>query len=424
MEDLVVAHRDEPSACAPATTPGSPRRHHRAVGTDVHEEHPIDLTTTDRYASPVSVVGFSVALGIGFVAVPLAALDAGYDAASVGFFTAASGVVQVFGRAQVTWFLARIPDRWLIVGAALLLAATYGLLVASTAVPAFIAAMVCLGLARAYFWTGSQTHAVRGGHDTVRALAIMNTLSSIGTVVGPALGGALVAVSHDAALAVAAVVALVAAGVSLALRSLPTYDRARPAGEPRVWRRPGVDAACWASFAGGGWRALLNSYVPVVLVAAGQPSTTIGVLLSLAEGVSIASAAALVRLPRTRVRAGLLAGVLAVGASLAMVPFAAGSVAVAAVLLGISGAGGGLVTTLGPAMAANSVPAGQVGAAIAVTGTFRAFGLLALPFGVASSLAVVPVAPAMVVAGVAIAVPTVLVGALDRRRRPTGQPVS
>jgi hypothetical protein len=252
----------------------------------------------------------------------------------------------------------------------------------------------------------------------------MNTLSSIGTVVGPALGGALIGISHVAALGVAAVVALLAAGVSVGLRSLPTYERKRPAGEPRVWRRPGVDAACWASFAGGGWRGLLNSYVSVVLDAAGQAPTTIGVLLSLAEGVSIASAAALVRLPRTRVRLGLLAGVVAVGTSLAAVPFAAGNAAVAAVLLGLSGAGGGLVTTLGPAMAADSVPAGQVGAAIAVTGTFRALGLLALPFGVASALAVVPVAPAMVVAGVAIGVPTVLVASIDRWRRPASRTVS
>ena len=387
------------------------------------EDLEINRATTDRYASPFSIIAFSVALGVGFVAIPLSALASGYDAATVGFLTAASAVAQLVGRSQVTWFLARIADRWLITGASLLLAGTYALLFMSTSLPTFVAAMVTLGMARAFYWTGSQTHAVRSGDNPVRALAIMNTFSGIGTVFGPVLGGILIATSQQLALGAAVGGALLAATAALGLQSFTTYDRGRPRGEPRVWRRPGVDVACWASFAGGGWRGLLNSYVPVVLVGAGQASTTIGGLLSVAEGVSIASAAALVRFPRRYVRAGLLVGVLSVGGSLALIPFAAHHVAIAALLLGVSGVGGGIVTTLGPASAANSVPPGQLGAAIAVTGTFRALGLLALPFGIATALVAVPVTTAMVVAAVATIVPTVLVDLRGRSRRRETQPV-
>jgi predicted MFS family arabinose efflux permease len=388
------------------------------------EDPAINLATTDRYASPFSIIAFSVALGIGFVAIPLSALASGYDAATVGFLTAASAVAQLVGRSQVTWFLARVADRWLITAAALLLAGTYALLFISTSLPVFVAAMVALGMARAFYWTGSQTHAVRSRDNPVRALAIMNTFSGIGTVCGPVLGGVLIAASEQMALGAAVGGSLLAAVTAIGLRPFPTYDRGRPQGEPRVWRRPGVDMACWASFAGGGWRGLLNSYVPVVLVGAGQASTTIGGLLSFAEGVSIAATAGLVRFPRRHVRAGLLVGVLAVGGSLALIPFAAHHVAIAALLLGVSGVGGGTVTTLGPAAAANSVPPGQLGAAIAVTGTFRALGLLALPFGIAATLVAVPLTSAMVVAAVATSVPTLLVDLRGRSRRRETRPVS
>jgi predicted MFS family arabinose efflux permease len=380
---------------------------------------PIDAERLDRFTSPASIIAFSISLGIGYIAVPLLALDAGYDEASIGFLLAFSAVCQIVARIQVTWLLARISDRWLICGAAALLGITYALLALSTALPVYVAAMAGLGAARAFYWTGSQTHAVRRGGNAVRALAVMNTLSSIGTVVGPSVGGLLIGVSHQLTLTVASAGCAVAAILGIGLIGFPTYDRRRPEGAPRVWRRPGVDAACWASFAGGGWRALLNSYVPVVLVAGGQSSTAIGALLSLAEGTSIIAAAALVRYSPS-VHVGLVLSSLAVGLSLAVVPFVADQIVIAAALLAVSGVGGGLVTTLGPAMAAQSVPQAELPAAISVTGTFRAVGLLTLPAAVAAGLAVAPLAPAMAVAGVGIAVPTLVVDALARRRTPPG----
>jgi predicted MFS family arabinose efflux permease len=387
-----------------------------APSQDTPRRLPIDAHALDRIASPTSILAFSVSLGIGYIAVPLQALAAGYDAAAVGVLLATSAVCQTVARLQVTWLLARISDRWLIVLAAAMLAVSYGLLVVSASLPVYVASMLGLGAARAFYWTGSQTHAVRRGDNAVRALATMNTLSSVGTVVGPGLGGVLIVVSHGAALTVASAGCLAAAVAALGLITLPTYDRRRPEGAPRVWRQPGVDAACWASFAGGGWRALLNSYVPVVLVAAGQVSTTIGALLSLAEATSIASAAALVRFPRPPIRLLLLASAVGIGASLGLVPFVAGNVVATGLLLAVSGVGGGLVTTLGPALAAQSVAEGQLASVISVTGTFRAIGLLALPTAVAAGLFVIPLVPAIAIAGFGIAVPSVIVEAAGLRR--------
>ena len=72
-----------------------------------------------------------------------------------------------------------------------------------------------------------------------------------------------------------------------AMRRLPTYDRQGSPGATRLLRRDGVDVACWASVVGGGWWAMLGSYIPVILVGASVGSQGIGWLITLSEGASI-----------------------------------------------------------------------------------------------------------------------------------------
>lgn len=380
---------------------------------------PVQGSAFDRAAATGAILGFGLSLGIASVAIPLLALAAGYDASTVGVLAAASAVTHLAARLSLPWLLERMSDRALICGAAALLATSYALLLVSTSLPIFVVAQLVSGGARAIFWTASQTHAIRREESSVRAIAIVNLLGSVGQVVGPALGGVLAGLSLSAALAAGLAGGVLAATAALGLLTLPTYDRKASPGDGRLWRRPGVDAACWGSFAGGGWRALLGSYVPVVLVGAGLPPAVIGALIALADGTAILTSGALVRFAHARVRTNLVVGVVTLGLGMALVPLAPSVPLAVALALAISGAGCGLVTTLGPALAADAVEPGERGAAIALTGTFRALALFTVPAGVAAAVVAIPLTVATAVASVAIILPTLAVNRLAARSRPT-----
>ena len=204
-----------------------------------------------------------MALGVATVAIPLLALGAGYDAATVGFLAATSAASQLGTRFALPWLLGRFPDRSLIVVASLVMCAAFVLLLLSTALVVFAAAQLLQGAARAVFWTSSQTHAIRGEGPAVRGLVDLNVLGNSGTLVGPALGGSLAAIGLPVALGAAAGAAALAAVLALLLRRLPPYDRRRSAGSTRLLRREGVDVACWASVVGGAWWSMMGSFVPV-----------------------------------------------------------------------------------------------------------------------------------------------------------------
>lgn len=368
-----------------------------------------DRPGLDRAASSVAVLGFSVSLGIGSVVIPLLALSAGYDAAVVGLLAATSAVTHLTARLQLPWLLGRVEDRWLIGGATLLLAISYGLLLVSTSLPVFLLSQLVSGAARASFWTGSQTHAVRQSESTVKALAIVNLLGSTGQVAGPAIGGLLAGISLPLAVAAGLVSGLVGSLAALGLLAMPTYDRTAAPRDGLLWRQPGIDAACWASFAGGGWRSLLGSYIPVVLTGAGHAPAFIGGLMSLADATGMIASGALVRFAHREIRTTMVLGVLAVGGAIALVPLVAEVPVAVAAALALGGVGSSLVTTLGPAVAATSGDRAHQGAAIALTGTFRALALFVVPAGIAAALVAVPLGVATAAAGLAIALPTLVV---------------
>ena len=169
---------------------------------------------TDRTASLVVVFGFSVALGVGTVAIPLLALSTGYDAAAVGFLAAAAAASQLATRLALPRLLGRFADRLLIAGSSLMMVTAFGILLSSTVIGVFLAAQVLQGAARAIFWTSSQTHAIRGHDRTVQRLVDLNMVGSAGTLVGPALGGSLAAIGLPFALTAAMVGAATAAAWS------------------------------------------------------------------------------------------------------------------------------------------------------------------------------------------------------------------
>src|SRR6185369_16111422 len=161
----------------------------------------------DRPASLAVAFGFALSLGISTVAIPLLALSSGYDAAAVGFLVAGAAGAQLATRLALPWLLGRFTDRSLIIVSVALMLVAFGLLSVSTALPAFIAAQLAQGTARAIFWTASQTHVIRSGGPAVHRLVDFNLAGNGGTLIGPLLAGFLATLSASLAITAAAIAA-------------------------------------------------------------------------------------------------------------------------------------------------------------------------------------------------------------------------
>ena len=356
-------------------------------------------------ATAVGTVVFSVSLGAASVALPLLALEAGYSGVQVGVLVAVSALSQMLSRIGMGAWMNRFPDWTFVLAASLLLTVSNVAAALTTAVVPFVMAHLLQGVARAFFWTGSQTHMVRSDRPAVRGLAVVNFSSASGLLVGPVVAGYIGEHSFIAALAVAGGLSAVACLPALLLDRLPPFSPPADRAPGRIWRRPGVDAACWASVSAGAWRGLLGSYVPVALDAAGQSTPVIGVLVSLANASQLAGSGVVTRLRARGLVLALVAGAAAAGVGTAVVGVLAGYTVVAAIALAASGLGAGALQTAGPAVAAEAVHPEERGEVIAATGTFRAAALLLAPLGAAAVVAVAPVATALTVGGALITFP-------------------
>ena len=370
-------------------------------------------------ASSSGATLFAFSIGMSSVALPLLALAAGYSAAGVGALTAVSAIAQMVTRMVLGVAMRRWPDRYLVTAAALLLAASHGLVALSAAAVPFVLAELVQGVARAAFWTGSQTHVVRGNGTSVGALAVVNFSSSIGLLGGPILAGVMSERTPVLALWVAAVIALLGVAPSLLLDRLPPFvpPTHRPPG--RLWRRPGVSNGCWAGVTAGAWRGLLSSFIPVALAAARQSASTIGVLVTVANGASVIGPLLVARVSSAGAPWVFAAGTLAAGVGTGATALVADDVLLSAVALAVSGLGAGALQTLGPAMATDAVHPQERGDAIAVAGTFRAAALFAAPMGVVGLVGLVSLGSAMAIAGAALALPVLTVRSLAAHTRRT-----
>ena len=382
-----------------------------SVGPAMSEHRPGD----DRVAVSAATLGFGLALGIGAVTLPLLALAAGYELAVIGLLTASSAISQLGVRLILPRVLSRYPDRALITLACLMIAASYGILLQTTALPVFLIAQLLQGAARGLFWTGSQTHVIRGPGGAVKSLAQNQILANLGTMSGPAIAGVLAALSLSFAVQAGMVTGVAALVASLALHRLPPFER-QPEGRPRrLWREPAVLAGCLANATAGGWRSMLGSYIPVILSKAAVGPGVVGILVALADAASVGAAALLASYDPKHRQHALRFGVLAIATGLAILPFVAGEPIVAAFVLALAGAGSGMVVVLGPALVIEAVEPAARGEAIALSGTLRAVALLGAPATVALSLSFIPLAWAIVAVSLATAAPALLVG---RRKSP------
>jgi MFS family permease len=348
---------------------------------------------------------FSLSLGLASVALPLLALEAGYSGVEVGLLVALSAVTQMLARVGMGAWMNRLPDWTFVFSAAALLAVSSGLAAASTAVVPFLVAHLLQGFARAFFWTGTQTHAVRGDRRAVSGIATVNLSSAVGLLLGPVLAGTIGERSLTLALAVGAALAVTGCVPAALLDRLPPFSPPEGRARKRIWRRPGVDAGCWAGVSAGAWRGLLGSYVPVALAGAQLSTSLIGILVSVANAAQLAGSAGVTRFGTRGLARSLVAGAVAAGAGTGVVGLVADRPVLSGLALAVSGLGAGALQTAGLAVAAEAVHPEERGAAMATAGTFRAAALLTAPLGAAAVMAAAPVSVALAVGGLLIAAP-------------------
>ncbi|MEU6134625.1 MFS transporter [Nocardioides sp. NPDC047086] len=371
--------------------------------------YPRRLPTRDTLAAAGGAALFSCALGLASVALPLLAIEAGYDAVQIGVLTAVSAIAQMVSRLGLGVVMRVLPDWTLVAGATVVLAASNAMVAVSAAVVPFVVAQLLQGVARACFWTGSQTHAVRREGSSVKSLAAVNFVSNVGLLLGPLLAGVLAARSPAYALGWGAAMSALALVPTVFMDRLRPFRRVKDAGGGQLWRRPGVAAGCWAGVTAGAWRGLVGSYVPVVLTHAGHTSTVVGALVAVANATSVGGSAIAGRTSRAALSRAFAVCTVVTGVSLGVVGFLAGNAWLAGVALGVSGLASGTLQTLGPAIASDSVHPEERGEAIAVAGTFRAAALFVAPFGVAGLVLAIPLSAAIGVAGLLVTAPALTV---------------
>ena len=360
----------------------------------------------DRGWVAASNAGFSFALGAASVALPLQAVAVGYSAVEVGILTAVSAISQMTSRIFLGRVMRRVPDWAIIALACVYLAASCLIVVASGELLPFLAAQLLQGVARAWFWTGSQTHVVRGEGSSVKALASVNLIGNLGLLSGPVVAGLLIGEDARLALTVSALVAIVTVAPTFALDRLPPFKKLtnRPPGG--IWQRAGVWEGCYAGVTAGAWRGLLGSYVPLALHHARHSSLTVGILVAVANAAAIVGAWLVARIESEPLMLrALRIGTPVTGLAVAATGPLASSALLAGVALTVSGIAAGALQTIGPALASDAVHQEERGEAIAVTGAWRAASLFVAPLATAGLVAAVPIGAAMLATGLVIALP-------------------
>jgi MFS family permease len=368
----------------------------------------------DALAMSVLAVLFASALGLSSVALPLRALDLGHGPGTIGLLVAVSALVQILARSRMGAVMRRITSRALLGFAPSALAVTFLVVLVSPTLAALAVAWVLLALGRACFWTVGQTHSVRGARDSLRSIARLNFYGSLGALTGPVLAGVLAEWSVETALVAGAALASVAVVPAVFLERFPPFARSQTKGKGAMWRRSGVDVACRSGVTAGAWRGLMDGYVPVVLEGARNSSTTIGVLVAVGNATSVVGTVVIGRIRAAWTVPAYVLSMLAAGLGLAVVGFLAGSVPLAALALGLSGLGAGVLQTLGPNLAAISVGEQEKGDAMATYGTARTSAMFLAPLAVAGGIAVMPISVALLVVSAGLALPAFAVGSLSR----------
>ena len=321
------------------------------------------------------------------------ALALGADARAVGLITAAYAVLPVLAALP----LGRLADRWrsapLVAAGAVLLAAGSALLGIAPSLGALAVWSAVLGLGHLAFMVGGQTLVAQQSTDDQhdRHFGLFTAVTSLGQLIGPALGGLVLSLGNRPLLTSTTSSFLLAAG--LALAALPATvglstgkrhqpARSEPAARPSAWhilRSPGVPAGMFASLTLLAAVDIVTAYLPVIGEDNGISPGVIGAMLSLRAAASIASRLLVAPMVRSWGRIPLIV-ISSAGSAIttALLPVTT-TAAILATLLVVAGFFLGIGQPLTMTLVVQAVPAQVRGAALAMRLTGNRLGQVAVP---------------------------------------------
>jgi MFS family permease len=322
------------------------------------------------------------------------ALALGADERVIGLVTASFAVIPLL----VAVPLGRIADRHrpvgMLAGGVLVLVVSYVLLGLAGSLAELALWSALLGLGHLALMLAAQSLIAQQSDDSRhdRDFGLMTAAVSLGQLVGPALGGLVLAAGATRSLESATTRAfLVAAGLgALAFPACfgtgaggPQRGGRPEGGQPMrakdIVRAPGVPAGMFASVAILAAVDIVTAYLPVIGERRGIGPAVVGALLSLRAAASILSRLLIPWMVRALGRVRLIA-VSAAGSALAMavLPVPDGALALSVVLI-LAGFFLGIGQPLTMSLIVQAVPEGARGTALAIRLTGNRVGQVATP---------------------------------------------
>lgn len=300
-------------------------------------------TAKDRGGTAVTAVLFATASGALSVLVPLLMLADGLSLAVVGVVTIVAGLAQLLMRLLTAQLMRFVPDRALVCAACVLVGVGSGLAWTSSAVAAMVIVQLTHGVARALFWTGLQTHSVRTDDTAVRGMATVNLFAGVGLMAGPAIVGWMLHVwDFGTTLLFSVVIGVLGAPTSLFIQRLPPFTTRHGTISTTVWTT-NTRLGSWMSGVAGGWKGLLDSYVPVLLVAQAYAESTTSLLIATSSGAVLLGTLLATRASGVAASRLHLIGVLLTAGALATVGLFGSFLPTAIVALAIGGTVSGVL---------------------------------------------------------------------------------
>ncbi|MDR0958889.1 MAG: MFS transporter [Propionibacteriaceae bacterium] len=317
-----------------------------------------------RFAIAAYGPPFLASIGFGAVT-PLIALSALALGASVGLSALIAGltaIAQLLSDLPASWIATRLGEKRAIIAACLWDAVFMTVAFSAFSLPVLCVAVFAIGISGAVFGLARHTYITEAApvRFRARALSTLGGIHRIGFFIGPLAGSAIIALAGlTAAYAFAAVMCLVAAGVTALLPDLPADVRERrrtPEGAPRLGAVLRDHARIFALLGTGVLalalvRAVRQTILPLWCESIGMTPSATSLIFALSMAVDMSlffvGGSIMDRFGRFWVATPSM---IVLGGGLIALAFAHTTVTVAlvAILLGLgNGIGSGIIMTLG-----------------------------------------------------------------------------
>jgi MFS family permease len=266
----------------------------------------------ERSLPPLWLVGTVASIFLLQVAVTLARpvstyrlLALGADGTTLGLTAACFAVPPMllavsFGR----WSERHHPAILIVLGFVVAAVGAFSLVVVE-AISAFALATTALGIGHMSATIGGQSimAQAQSSLDRISRFGTLTTVSALGQIIGPVLGGVIIGHSDDPSLSSTSSALQVAAWVfvgglpaaAISMRTTMQKSTVRTGKPERVWgllRRRGMPAALMTSFSAKGANDLLLVYVPLLGASVGLTSSQVGILLGISSSGALLARAA------------------------------------------------------------------------------------------------------------------------------------